>query len=187
MINARASVRECHQSAGTSVVRMNRVQATMSARFSMTTGIAWLFLAVLRNGRIGCRRSSGDLVRATGDARSPQPNGGSALLFVLLTSDHQSFGCHSRRLARARRLELCSARIREVSRNLALAHVESRRERRRLWLLIDLAAGLAITALLWVVTNTTSAIVFACLWAVLIVGGFLSARSRNRRTHSSAL
>jgi hypothetical protein len=64
--------------------------------------------------------------------------------------------------------------------NWSLAHVESRRARPLLWLLIDLTAGAAMTALLWVVTNQTSAIVFACFWVVLIV---VSLFSRSRREH----
>jgi hypothetical protein len=62
----------------------------------------------------------------------------------------------------------------------AISHVESRRERPLLWLLVDLVAGVAMTVLLWMVINRTWGIVFACLWAALIVAGLLaSARPRD--------
>jgi uncharacterized membrane protein YoaK (UPF0700 family) len=64
--------------------------------------------------------------------------------------------------------------------NWSLAYVESRRARPLLWLLLDLTAGAAMTALLLVVTNRTSAIVFACLWIALIV---VSLFSRSRWKH----
>ena len=58
--------------------------------------------------------------------------------------------------------------------------MESRRERLLLWLLVDLAAGVAMTVLLWVVVSRAWGIAFACLWAALIVAGLLaSARGRD--------
>jgi hypothetical protein len=52
------------------------------------------------------------------------------------------------------------------------------------WLLVDLAAGSAMTVLLWVVVNETSALVFACLWAVLVVIGWLSRSRRKPNDHT---
>jgi hypothetical protein len=47
-------------------------------------------------------------------------------------------------------------------------------------LLVDLAAGVAMTVLLWVVVSRAWGIAFACLWAALIVAGLLaSARGRD--------
>ena len=66
----------------------------------------------------------------------------------------------------------------------ATAHVESRRERPLLWLLVDLAAGAVLTWLLWAGTNRTTAIVFACFWAVLIVIGLLAAGRGRHHNHT---
>jgi hypothetical protein len=65
--------------------------------------------------------------------------------------------------------------------NWAPRYVESRRERPLLWLVIDLIAGAAMTALLWVGTNRTSALVFACFWVALIVVERVLSRNRRGR------
>jgi hypothetical protein len=65
--------------------------------------------------------------------------------------------------------------------NWAISHVESRRARPLVWLLIDLAAGVAMAVLLWVVIGRTSGIAFACVWAVLIGAGLIAAGRRRPR------
>jgi hypothetical protein len=53
-----------------------------------------------------------------------------------------------------------------------------------LWLLVDLVAGVAMTAALWLVIGRTLGIVFACFWAALIVAGLLVGARRRDTTPS---